>query len=166
MVEGTVKGDRQIGHQVNGRGELIRKTNEGRLEGRFFGLLRRAAVIGLGAGAAGSVGFMLYAGQRVGAPRFLLGLFAMWVVSPFAILAAGHIVSKRWSVLTRATLYGMTSVVTVASLAIYGAAAFGPSRPKTAVFVIVAPASWLLMAIVAIVVAAVGRRTLHRSSRA
>ena len=81
---------------INGRSELILKTSEERLEGRFFGLLRTAAVIGLGAGAAGSVGFMLYAGQRVGAPRFLLGLFAMWVVSPFVVLAVGHVVSKRW----------------------------------------------------------------------
>ena len=101
----------------------------------------------MGAGAAGSVGFMLHAGQRVGSPRVLLGLFAMWVVSPFAVLAVGHVVSKRWSVFTRATLHGVMSVVAVASLAIYGAVAFGAPRPKTAVFVIVAPASWLLTAI-------------------
>jgi hypothetical protein len=137
---------------------LILETSEGRLEGRFFGLLRTAAVIGLGAGAAGSVAFMLYAGQRVGAPRFLLGLFAMWVVSPFVVLAVGHVVSKRWSVLTRATLSAVTPVVTVASLGIYGAAAFGTPRPKTAVFVIVAPASWLLTAIVVATAAFLSRR--------
>ena len=111
-----------------------------------FVLLRTAAVIALWAGAAGSVGLMLYAGHRVGAPRLLLGLFAMWVVSPFVMLAVGYMVSRRWSVLTRATLYGVTPVVAVASLVIYGAAAFGAHRPKTAVFVIVAPASWLLVA--------------------
>jgi hypothetical protein len=90
---------------------------------------------------------MLYAGHRVGAPRLLLGLFAMWVVSPFVMLAVGYVVSKRWPVLTRATLYGVTPVVAVASLAIYGAAALGAPRPRTAVFVIVAPASWLLVTI-------------------
>src|SRR6266487_5519377 len=84
---------------INGRGELIN-----------FVLRRTAAVIALWAGAAGSVGLMLYAGHRVGAPRLLLGLFAMWVVSPFVMLAVGYVMSKRWSVLTRATLYGVTPV--------------------------------------------------------
>ena len=103
------------------------------------------------------MGFVLYAGQRVGAPRLLLGLFAMWVVSPFVVLAAGCVASKRWSALTRAALYGVTPVVAVASLAIYGAVAFGAPRPKTAVFVIVAPASWLLIAIVVATAAIVSR---------
>src|SRR4030088_2354506 len=67
------------------------------------------------------MGFMLYAGHRVGAPPSLLGLFAIWVASPFVVLAVGHVMSKRWSPLTRATLHGVTPVVTVASLAIYGA---------------------------------------------
>jgi len=71
----------------------------------------------------------------------------MWVVSPFVMLAVGYVVSKRWPVLMRATLYGVTAVVAVASLAIYGATAFGAPRPRTAVFVIVAPVSWLLTAI-------------------
>ena len=125
---------------------MIVENSEG-LEGRFFGLLRTAAVIALWAGTVGSLGFMLYAGHRVGAPRLLRGLFAMWVVSPFVMLAVGYVVSKRWPVLMRATLYGVTPVVALASLAIYGAAAFGAPRPRTAVFVIVAPASWLLVAI-------------------
>src|SRR5206468_12310400 len=86
------------------------------------GLLRTAAVIALWAGAAGSVGLMLYAGHRVGAPRLLRGLFAMWVVSPFVMLAVGYVMSKRWSVLTRATLYGVTPVVAVAFLASFGSA--------------------------------------------
>ncbi len=130
----------------------------------MFGFLRTAAGICVGAGAAGSVGFMLYAGQRVGAPRFLLGLFAMWVVSPFVVLAVGYVVSKRWSVVTRATLYGVMPVVIVASLAIYGAVAFGAPRPKTAVFVMVAPASWLLMAMVVATAAFISRHSSFRAN--
>jgi hypothetical protein len=117
------------------------------MEHRSLGLLHKAAVTALWVGAVGSVSLLLYAGQRVGAPHFLLGLFAVWVVSPFAVLAVESRVSKRWSVLTQATLHGVTLVVTVLSLAIYGAVALGVQRPKTAVFVIVAPASWLLIAI-------------------
>jgi hypothetical protein len=116
-------------------------------------------MIALGAGATGSVGLMLYAGHRVGAPALLRGLFALWVVSPFLVLAAGYLVSRRWSVLTRATLYSVTLVVAVASLAIYGAAALGAPRPKTAVFVLVAPASWLLTAILVATAALRSRST-------
>jgi hypothetical protein len=122
-------------------------TDERRLGRPFFGDLRMAAVIALGVGVAGSAGFMLYAGQRVSAPGLLRVLFVGWVISPFVMLAVGHLVSQRWAARTRATLHGVTLVVTVSSLAIYGAAACGASRPKTAVFVLVAPVSWLLMAI-------------------
>jgi hypothetical protein len=89
----------------------------------------------------------------------------MWVVSPFVILAAVYVVSKRWSPLTRATLYLVTPVITVLSLAIYGAAAFGAARPKTAVFVIVAPATWLLIAIVIATAAFLSQQAAFRSQR-
>ena len=115
-------------------------------------------MIAVVAGAAGSIGLLLQAGQRVGSPRLLLGLFAIWVLSPFVVLVAAYVVSKRWSVLTRATLYGVMLVVTVASLVIYGETALGPPRPKTAVFVVVPPASWLLMAIVVPTAAFISRR--------
>jgi uncharacterized membrane protein YhaH (DUF805 family) len=117
------------------------------------------AVIALGAGTAGSVGLLLYAAQRIGAPRILMILFAGWVMSPFVILAVAHVVSRRWSDLTRATLHGVTSVVTVASLVTYGVAAFGASRPKVAIFVIVAPVSLLFVAIVMAPVASRSRRS-------
>jgi hypothetical protein len=126
---------------------------------RFLDLLRTAALVAVGGGAAGSVGFMLYAGQRIGSPRLLLGLFALWVVSPFVVLALGYVVSTRWSDFTRATLYGITLAITVASLVIYAAAALGSSRPKTVVFVIVAPASWLLATIGVATAALVSRRS-------
>ena len=132
-----------------------RATSRGMVIGLQLAIL--VAVIALWAGTVGSLGFMLYAGHRVGAPRLLRGLFAMWVVSPFVMLAVGYVVSKRWSVLTRATLYGVTPVVAVASLVIYGAATFGAPRPKTAVFVIVAPTSWLLIAIVVATAAIISR---------
>ena len=108
------------------------------------------------------MGCLFYAAHRVGAPRVLLVPFAAWVVSPFVILGVGYIMSPRWSALTRATLYCLTPVVMVASLAIYGAAAFGASRPKTAIFVIVAPASWCLIAIAFATAAFLSRRSRTR----
>ena len=129
--------------------------------GGFPGVLRAAAAIAVAAGAAGSVGLVLHACRRIDSPRLLMGLFAIWVLSPFVILAVGYVLSRRWSVLTRATLYGVILVVTVASLAIYGVAALGPSRPKAAPFVLVPPVSWLLMAI-AVPAAAFRSRRLSR----
>src|SRR3989442_5306476 len=140
------------------RGEMPRRIGQARQESGFLGVLRAAAAIAVAAGAAGSVGLLLHAGQRIDSPRLLMGLFAIWVLSPFVILVVGCLVSKRWSVLTRATLYGVMLVVTVASLAIYGVVALGPSRPKAAAFVLVPPVSCLLMAIAVPTAAFISRR--------
>ncbi len=116
-----------------------------RHERRFPAVLQAAARIAVLAGAAGSVGLMLHAGRH--APRLLVVLFTIWVLSPFVAFALANVVSKRWSVLTRATLHGAMLVVTLGSLAVYGADALSPPRAQAAfVFVVVPAASWLLMA--------------------
>lgn len=142
----------------NGRGDMTCHVGQARQESGFLGVLRLAAAIAVAAGAAGSVGLVLHACQRIDSPRLLMGLFATWVLSPFVILVVGYLVSKRWSVPTRATLYGVMLIVTVASLAIYGVVALGPSRPKAAAFVLVPPGSWLLMAIAVPTAAFISRR--------
>jgi hypothetical protein len=118
------------------------------------------------AGAVGSVGLMLRAGH--GNPsRLLLVLFALWVLSPFIALVLANMVSKRWSVLTRATLYTVMLVLTSGSLAIYGDVALGPPRTKAAfVSVVVPPASWLLIAIVVPIAALISGRPSRRGDGA
>jgi hypothetical protein len=75
------------------------------------------------------------------------------------------ILSKDWSVLTRTTLYGVMLVLTVSSLSIYGDVALGPPRPKTAfAFVVVPPASWLLIAIATSIAALISRRRERRNN--
>jgi hypothetical protein len=131
---------------------------------RSLSVLRTAALIALPAGAAGSFGLMLRAGHR-NPSRVLLILFAIWVLSPFVALLFAIMVSKDWSVLTRATLYGVVLVLTVTSLAIYGDVALGLPRMKTAfVFVVVPPASWLLIAITISTAALISRRRSARTS--
>jgi hypothetical protein len=125
-----------------------RKPEEG-----FLGRLGAAALIAVLAGAVGSVGLMLRAGHR-NPSRLLLGLFALWVLSPFGALVVAHKLSSRWSVLTRTTLYSLMLLITLGTLAIYGYVALGPPRAQTAfVFIVVPPASWLLTAIVILVTA-------------
>jgi ACR3 family arsenite efflux pump ArsB len=124
----------------------------------FLRLLRRASLVAALAGAVGSIGFMLYAGRR-NHSLLLPVLFTIWVLSPFVALGFAHLASKRWPVLTQATLYSLMLVLAPGSLAIYGHAALHPPKAQAAfVFVAVPPASWLLMAIVVPVSALISRR--------
>jgi hypothetical protein len=134
--------------------------SQGRPDGGFLGVLRAVAWIAVVAGAGGSVGLMLRAGHHT--PRLLLILFVIWVLSPFVALAWANVVSKRWSVPTRAALYCVTLVLTLVSLAIYGGLVSPPAGSARAfVFVAVPPASWLLMAIVVPLAALISRRRSH-----
>ncbi len=120
--------------------------------------LRTSAVIAMLAGAIGSVSLMLYAGRH-NPSRLLLFLFALWVLSPFVLLALAKAFSNRWSVLTHATLHVVTLVLTLGSLVIYGYAAFGPPSARPApFFVIVPPASWLTIALAIPTAALIYRR--------
>jgi hypothetical protein len=116
--------------------------------GRFPDRLRGTALIAALAGGACSFGLMLRAGQRQQS-RVLLFLFAIWTLSPFVITAWANIVSKRWSVVARVTLYATTLILTLSSLAIYGGVTFGHLRAKVGfVFLVVPFASWLLISAV------------------
>ena len=141
------------------------KVSRGRPEGQFPGRLRATALIAVLAGAAGSVGLLLRAGHR--SPRLLLVLFAIWVLSPFMALVLADAVSKRWSALTRATLYGVALVLPLGSLAIYGHDALSPPKAQAAfVFVVVPLASWLLIAIVVPMAALISGRLSRRGDAA
>lgn len=141
---------------------MASKVSRGRTDGGFLGLLQGAALIAVLAGAVGSVGLMLHAGRH-NHSRILLVLFALWVLSPFVTLVWVNVVSKRWPVLTRATLYGVMLILTLSSLTIYRDVALGAPRAKTAsVFVVVPAASWLLIAIVVPIAALLSRRPSRR----
>lgn len=137
--------------------------SEGRPEGGFFGLARAVALITVVVGAVGSLGLMFRADQHT--PRFLLVLFVFWVASPFVALAWANVVSKRWPVLTRATLYCVTIVITLGSLAFYGKLVLPPAgSPRAFMFVAVPPASWLFMTIVVSAAALISCRRSHRGA--
>ncbi len=113
--------------------------------------LRGVALITVLVGAVGSLGFMLYTGRRQSS-LLLIGLFTVWVLSPFAALVYIHLIAKRWPELTQARLYGMMLFLTLGSLSIYGYVALGPPRPQPAFFFLVVPlASWLLITIAVLV---------------
>ena len=149
---------------TSGPSESTSNASRGRPDGGSLGVLRAVALIAVVVGAVGSVGLMLRAGQR--SPRVLLVLFTIWVLSPFVALAWANVVSKRWSVLTRATLYGVTLVLTLGSLAIYGdvVVVAPPGSPNAFVFVVVPPGSWVLMTVVVPIAAWVSGRRSRRGA--
>ncbi len=146
----------------NDSGETTSDASREKLDGGFLGRLRAVSLSAVLAGAVGSLGLMLLAGHP---PLLLRVLFAIWVLSPFMALLLADRVSKRWSVLTRATLYGVTLVITLGSLAIYGVAVLRPrTTTPTSLFVLVPPASWLLIAIVVPIAAFISGRLSRRGA--
>jgi hypothetical protein len=131
----------------------------------FLSFFRAAALIAALVGAVGSLALMFYTGRRNNS-RILMTLFTLWVLSPFVAAAFADRVSKPWSVIPRATLYGAMLVLALGSLAIYAADASRPIRGKAAfVFLVVPPASSLLaaaaVAIAALISARLARRGAH-----
>jgi hypothetical protein len=131
-----------------------------------LGVLRAAALIAIVAGAAGSLGLMLFAGRR-NPSVFLIALFAVWVLSPFVALAWANMRSTRWSAATRKALYLVTLVLTVGSFALYADVVLRPPRATPASrFLLVPLASWLLMTMGVSTAALISRRRSDRGARA
>lgn len=109
--------------------------------------LRRPRAGALGAniaGAAGSLGLWIHAARHP--PPLIIALFVVWVLSPFLILWAGHVVATRWLPGTQSALCGVTLFIALATLVIYtdDAIAHRTTHPAF-VYVAVPPASWLLI---------------------
>jgi hypothetical protein len=150
---------------INGPSEITAKASRGRPDGGFVGVLHAVALTAVVAGAGGSVGLMLWVGHR-NPSRVLLVLFAIWDLSPFVALLLANKVSKRWSVLTRATLYGVMLILTLGSLAFYGDVVWRPRPQPAFVFLVVPLGSWLLMTIVVAVGALISGRLSRRRAGA
>jgi len=129
-------------------------VNPEKTRSRSSNLLRIMAVL---VGAAGSVGLTLYTGRHNDSV-LLIVLFATWVLSPFMALLVANMVSKRWLVSTRVTLYILMLVITIGSLVSYSGALSPPRTKPAFVFLVVPLISWLLMTIVIPIAAWLSRR--------
>jgi len=141
---------------INGRREKTTKAR-GRPHDGFLRFLRAVALTAVLAGAVGSVGLMLWIGHR-NPSRLLLVLFAGWVLSPFMALLLAHMASKRWSFITRATLYGEMLILALGSLAFYADVVWRPRPQPAFVFLVVPAGSWLLITIVVPIAALISGR--------
>jgi len=132
----------------------------------FLGVLRAVALISVVAGAGGSLVLVLRAGRHSDS-RLLIALFVLWVLSPFATLGLAGAVSKRWSAITRATLYCVMLVLPAGSLAIYGNLIPMPKgSPPASRFLIVPLASWMLMIVIILMAARIPTSLSRRRGKA
>ena len=84
----------------------------------------------------------------------------VWVLAPFALLAVGNLVSKRWPERVRAVLYIVTIFVTVASVAIYFDNNVAHRTAKPAFFYVAVPPVSVLVSAIIVALAAVKTRRL------
>ena len=150
---------------TDGPSEKTAEASRGKPDGRFPGLLHAVALTALVTGALGSIGLMFWVGHR-NPSRVLLVLFTIWDLSPFMALLLADMISKRWSVITRATLHIVMLVIALSSLALYGNVVLRPRSQPAFMFLVVPLGSWVLMMIVVPIVALISGRLSRRGARA
>jgi hypothetical protein len=128
--------------------------------------LRTAGLVATVVGGIASVVLLFYVGNREGSAKsqpVVLMLIGIWVLSPYIVLLGADAISKKWSDMSRAALYGMMLVIPVISLCVYVATAAGPIRAKPAApFVAIPPLSWLFIAVALAFAAFIARRQQPR----
>ena len=109
--------------------------------------LRVVARFVVAASATGSMISMVRVGRN--APLFLLVVFAGWILAPFAAMLLADRKGTQWSLVTRVTLYILTIVLSLGSVALYADVVLRPPASTPAArFVVVPVASLLVLAIV------------------
>jgi hypothetical protein len=149
---------------IRGPGEPVSTVARGGPDHGSLGPLRAVALVAVLVGAVGSLASMFRAAHP---PPILLVLFTGWVLSPFVGLVVAHVASKRWSVGTRATLYGVMILLTVGSLMFYADVVPMPGASKPAFLYLVVPfGAWLLLLAVVPIAAFVSRGRSGRGGSA
>ncbi len=120
--------------------------NSRKADSRFVHLFHRIAVLMVLAGAAGSLGFTIYAGRH-NSSAVLAVLFYGWVLSPFVTLLLVNAVVHRKSTLERLALYTLMVLITLGSLIVYSGMWSPPNAKPAFVFLMIPLLSWLFMGI-------------------
>ncbi|MGH2646788.1 MAG: hypothetical protein ACRDE8_04440 [Ginsengibacter sp.] len=106
--------------------------------------MRTTALIVALAGAAGSLYFMFSASRKQNS-IILLGLFTVWVLSPFVGLFISNKISNRWTVTAHRLFYWLIIILTIGSLVAYSGAFNTPETKNAFIFLIVPLISWILL---------------------
>ena len=122
------------------------KVYTGKTDNKPIKLFHKIAVLAVLAGAGSSLGFTIYTGRH-NSSFILILLFAGWVVSPFIALLLVNVVTRRWSLLERLTLYSLMLLITLGSLVMYSGLWIPQGAKPAFVFLIVPLISWFVMGI-------------------
>lgn len=97
-------------------------------------------------GALSSFVLMLYTGRN-NSSVILLGLFTIWVLSPFVFLFWANRVSNRWAVFSSMPLNNLMLIISGGSLLAYIVAFFGTSKTPAFIYLLTPFLSWLILLI-------------------
>jgi hypothetical protein len=95
-------------------------------------------------GALASLSLMLYTGRNNNSV-ILMGLFSIWVLSPFVFLFWANKVSNRWAIFVRMPLENLMLIIASGSLLAYAVAFFTSSKTPAFIFLLIPFLSWLLL---------------------
>ena len=112
-------------------------------------------------GAAGSLILMFNAGSNQKS-ILLIVLFTGWVLSPFIALLIADIISKRWLLKPRVTLYFLMLFITLVSLLGYSGALNVPGTKPAFKFLIVPVVLWVLILIIIPITVSRSRRKITK----
>ena len=122
-------------------------------------LLRTTALIIAFAGAIGSLCFMFNASRKQNSV-ILIGLFTVWVLSPFVGIFILNKMSNRWTVSARRLLYWLIIILTIGSLVAYSGAFNIPKTKNAFIFLIVPLISWILLIVTVLIAKSLSRKTM------
>lgn len=120
------------------------RANPRNNDGRTVRFVHTIAVLMVLAGAGASIGFTVYAG-RDNSSFILILLFTAWVVSPFIALLLVNVITQRWELFNRLTLYGLMIALTTGSIVVYSGVWSPPSAKPAFIFLVIPLLSWSLM---------------------
>lgn len=109
--------------------------------------LSTIALVAVYVGAIGSVGLTLYTGRKNPSIVLML-LFAVWGLSPFAVLLIANLISRQWTSVTRVAMYSLMIVIPAVSLAAYSGVWTPPGTHTAFVFLVIPFLSLVLISVV------------------
>jgi hypothetical protein len=122
-------------------------------------LFRVTAIVIWAIGAGVSVNLTLFAGHN-NKSALLVGLFVIWVLSPYAAMLAAYVFFRRRPPMVRVTVYGLMLVISIISILAYSNT-FNPFAGKpAAVFLIVPLILWVVILVALPVALSRSRRNI------
>ena len=94
--------------------------------------------------AIGSLYFMLNVGHN-NKSIILIGMFAGWVLSPFAGMFFSNKISNRWANPERVLIYWLIIAISIASVVAYSGVFIPPETKPAFIFLIFPLISWMLI---------------------